>query len=51
MLEQFAQGYRYKEIAERLRLSIETVRAHICNVYDKSQVNSRTDALNKLYPR
>lgn len=51
VLDQLAQGYRYKEIAERLELSIETVRTHIRNLYDKLQVSSRTDALNKLYPR
>lgn len=51
VLEQLAQGYRYKEIAFRLEVSMDTVRTHIRNLYDKLQVNSRTDALNKLYPR
>lgn len=51
VLEQLAQGYRYKEIADGLHLSIETVRTHIRNMYQKLHVNSRTDALNKLYPR
>jgi DNA-binding NarL/FixJ family response regulator len=51
VLEQLAQGHRYKEIADALNLSIETVRTHIRNLYDKLQVSSRTDALNKLYPR
>ncbi len=50
VLDQLSQGYRYKEIAVGLHLSIETVRTHIRNLYDKLQVSSRTDALNKLYP-
>lgn len=51
VLEQLAQGYRYKEIADGLNLSIDTVRTHIRNLYHKLQVGSRTDALNKFYPR
>lgn len=51
VLEQLAKGYRYKEIADGMNLSIDTVRTHIRNLYDKLQVSSRTDALNKLYPR
>lgn len=43
-----AQGYRYKEIADQLFLSVETVRTHIRNSYEKLQVNSRTDAVNKI---
>ena len=51
VLDQLANGYRYKEIADRLQLSIDTVRTHVRNLYDKLHVSSRTDALNKLYPR
>ncbi len=51
VLEELAQGFRYKEIADRLSLSMDTVRTHIRNLYHKLQVSSRTDALNKLYPR
>lgn len=51
VLDQLANGYRYKEIAERLQMSIDTVRTHVRNLYDKLHVSSRTDALNKLYPR
>ncbi len=48
VLDELAQGFRYKEIADRLALSMETVRTHIRNLYNKLQVSSRTDALNKL---
>lgn len=47
MLEQLSKGYRYKEIADKLFISIETVRTHIRNIYEKLQVNNRIDALKK----
>jgi DNA-binding NarL/FixJ family response regulator len=47
ILEQLSKGYRYKEIADLLFLSIETVRTHIRNSYEKLQVNSRVEALKK----
>jgi DNA-binding NarL/FixJ family response regulator len=49
ILDYLSKGYRYKEIATMLFVSIETVRKHIHNIYEKLQVNSRTDALNKAY--
>ena len=51
LVELLAEGYRYKEIADKLDLSIETVRTYIRAVYNKLQVHSRTEALNKLYER
>lgn len=47
MLEELSRGYRYKEIADKLFVSIDTVRTHIRNIYEKLQVNSRVDALKK----
>lgn len=47
ILEQLAKGYRYKEIADKLFLSVDTVRTHIRNIYEKLQVNSRIEALKK----
>lgn len=47
MLENLSKGYRYKEIADKLFVSIETVRTHIRNIYEKLQVNSRAEALKK----
>lgn len=51
ILNLLSQGLRYKEIADKLFLSTETVRTHIRNIYEKLQVNSRTDALNKVFPK
>ncbi len=50
ILEWLAKGLRYKEIAARLFISTETVRKHIRNMYEKLHVQSRTDALNKVFP-
>lgn len=47
ILEQLRRGFRYKEIADQLFVSIDTVRTHIRNIYEKLQVNSRVDALKK----
>jgi DNA-binding NarL/FixJ family response regulator len=49
ILDLLAKGYRYKEIADQLFINIETVRKHIRNTYEKLQVQSRTEALNKIF--
>lgn len=51
ILNLLSEGLRYKEIADKLFLSTETVRTHIRNIYEKLQVNSRTEALNKTATR
>jgi len=51
ILQYLSKGYRYKEMAGLLFISIETVRKHIHNIYEKLHVNSRTDALNKAFPK
>ncbi len=47
ILEELSKGFRYKEIADKLYVSIETVRTHIRNIYEKLQVNCRVEALKK----
>ena len=51
ILKQLAKGLRYKEIADEMKVSIETVRSHARRIYEKLQVQSRTEALNKVYGR
>lgn len=40
-------GASYKTVAERLFISIDTVKFHIRNIYGKLQINSRTELINK----
>jgi RNA polymerase sigma factor (sigma-70 family) len=47
ILGQLSHGYQYKEIADKLYLSIETIRTHVRNIYEKLQVNCRAEALKK----
>jgi len=46
-LDQLAKGYAYKEIADRLGISIDTVRSYVRTVYEKLHVHSRTEAVVK----
>jgi DNA-binding NarL/FixJ family response regulator len=46
-LEQLAKGYAYKEIADRMSISIDTVRSYVRTVYEKLHVHSRTEAVVK----
>jgi DNA-binding NarL/FixJ family response regulator len=48
ILELLAKGYRVKEIADQLYVSFNTVRTHIRNIYEKLQVSSRIEAVNKV---
>ncbi len=49
ILDLVAKGFRYKEIADTLFVSSDTVRTHIYNIYQKLQVNSKMEAINKVY--
>jgi LuxR family maltose regulon positive regulatory protein len=42
-----AEGYKYKEIAKRLVVSINTVRHHTRNLYGKLEANNRAQAIGK----
>jgi DNA-binding NarL/FixJ family response regulator len=46
-LDQLSKGYAYKEIADRMNISIDTVRSYVRTVYEKLHVHSRTDAVVK----
>lgn len=47
ILEHLCNGESYRVIAEKLFISGHTVRAHIKNIYEKLQVNSRAQAVRK----
>jgi DNA-binding NarL/FixJ family response regulator len=47
VLELLALGLIYKEVAERLTMSLSTVRTHIWHIYRKLEVNNRTEAIRK----
>jgi DNA-binding NarL/FixJ family response regulator len=47
VLSFLAKGYLYKEIADQMYISIDTVRSHIRHIYDKLQVKTRTEAVVK----
>ena len=51
VLALLARGKYYKEIAAELFISIETLKSHCHNIYEKLHVSSRTEALNKYYSR
>ena len=40
-----------RQLAETYGISIETVRRHVHNIYEKLHVRSRTDAVNKYFNR
>jgi len=46
-----AQGHIYKEIANLLNISFETVRTHVRSIYEKLHVHSRTEAVLKYLGR
>jgi DNA-binding NarL/FixJ family response regulator len=43
-----AEGFRYKEIADKMGITFNTVRVYVHGIYQKLHVTSRTEALNKL---
>jgi DNA-binding NarL/FixJ family response regulator len=51
VLEQLALGHRYKEISDKLGISMDGIRFHIRGVYKKLHVHSRTEAVLKYLNR
>jgi DNA-binding NarL/FixJ family response regulator len=49
ILKALSKGLRYKEIAHEMQISMDTVRTHVRHIYEKLHVQSRMDAINKLY--
>ena len=51
VLDLLSQGLIYKEIAEKLKITYETVHTYIRRIYEKLQVRSRTEAVAKFLQR
>lgn len=51
LLELLSKGLLYKEIASSMGITVGTVKQHIHKIYDKLQVNNRTEAINKYLGR
>jgi DNA-binding NarL/FixJ family response regulator len=51
VLASLAKGHLYKEIADLLHISFETVRTHVRSIYEKLHVHSRTEATLKYFGR
>lgn len=51
VLDCLSQGFLYKEIAEKLGISYETVHTYIRRIYEKLQVRTRTEAVAKFLKR
>lgn len=52
ILYSLVDGLSYKKIADKYCVSISTIRTHICNIYNKLHVNSKSQAVARvLNPR
>ena len=51
VLDLLSQGFLYKEIADKLGISYETVHTYIRRIYEKLQVRTRTEAVAKFLRR
>ncbi|HEV8284745.1 MAG TPA: response regulator transcription factor [Chitinophagaceae bacterium] len=49
ILQLLSKGLLYKEIAEQLQITTNTVRQHIHKIYEKLHVQNRTEAINKAF--
>jgi DNA-binding NarL/FixJ family response regulator len=47
VLDCFAKGHTYKQAADLLNISIDTIRTYVRRIYDKLHVQSRTEAVAK----
>ncbi|MBK6541455.1 MAG: response regulator transcription factor [Flavobacteriales bacterium] len=51
VLALLAEGLLYKEIGERLGITVGTIKQHIHRIYDKMHVQNRTEAVNRYFGR
>lgn len=51
ILETLSKGLLYKQIADQLGISKETVKKHVYSIYEKLHVGNRIEAVNKYFGR
>lgn len=51
ILKILVEGLSYKEISNRLNISVNTAKKHVINIYNKLHVNSRAQALHLAYEK
>ena len=51
VLALLAEGLLYKEIGDRLGISVGTIKQHIHRMYEKLHVQNRTEAVNRYFGR
>ncbi len=51
LLMLLSEGLFYKEIADKLNISLDTVKKHCNHIYQKLHVSSKTEAINKVFRR
>jgi DNA-binding NarL/FixJ family response regulator len=49
VLELMAKGYLYKEIADELNNTVNTIKQHIRNIYEKLHVQNKAEAISKVF--
>jgi DNA-binding NarL/FixJ family response regulator len=49
VLQLLVKGFTYKTAAVELFISVETIRSHIKNIYEKLHVNSKSEAVAKAF--
>ena len=49
ILELMSKGYLYKEIADELNNTVNTIKQHIRHIYEKLHVQNKAEAINKVY--
>jgi DNA-binding NarL/FixJ family response regulator len=49
ILDLMSKGYLYKEIANELNNTVNTIKQHIRHIYEKLHVQNKAEAINKMY--
>lgn len=49
MLRHLAEGMTYQEVADKMFISLSTLKSHIYNTYEKLQVGNKVEAINKYF--